>query len=439
MKRIVIWGLLAISWAYGQQHVELEIVGEAIKKSDIAVPDFALLERSGLYDKPWRTLNEVLRNDLIYSGYFNVLAESRIRMIKSPHIGPIDFAEWGSIEAQHLVVGSVQNKDGKMYVEVRVYEVATKQHIIAKAYHTKPELARKTAHIIADEIMLHLRNIQFATSKIIYTQERTKKMPDGDRPIKEIYMMDYDGFSPVPLTEGGLALSPSAVVSGNNTLIAYCVYEKAFTYDASYGLYFKPSLTARPQVLFSDNKRKASTPALSPDGRKVAFSIAQDGNVDIYVMNLDGSDLLRLTRHPGVDTNPSWAPGGGSLTFTSDRTGAPQIYLMDGDGLNLRRITFDYDYCDSAVYNPHYDYISFVSRFENDFDIFIMDMKTTKNYRVTRYEGSNEDPCWGPDGERLAFCSNRTGSWQLFMVNRTGENLTQITRSGNNRNPTWIP
>lgn len=439
MKFAVGFLLVSALPLWSQTRVTGVIDDELIQKTNIAVPDFALLERSGVYDDAWHTVNEVLRNDLIYSGYFNVLAESRMRLIKSPHIGPVDFEEWGSIEAQHLVVGAISNKDGQMYVEVRVYEVATKQIVIAKAYRSRPDLARKTAHIIADEIMLHLRNIQFATSNIIYTQERQKASRDGDRPIKEIFMMDYDGHNPIPITEGGIALSPTAVVQNKNTLISYCVYEKAYTFNASYGLYFKPSLTARPQVLFSDPDRKASTPAISPDGHKVAFSVAQKGNVDIYVMNLDGSDLVRLTRHPGVDTNPSWAPGGKSLLFTSDRTGAPQIYMMDGDGLNLNRVTYDYDYCDSASWNPHYDYITYVSRFENDFDIFIMDMKTRKSYRVTRYEGSNEDPCWGPDGERLVFSSNRTGSWQLYMINRTGENLTQLTRRGNNRNPSWVP
>ena len=173
MKRIglVLW-ISAIGLS--QTHVEVDLVGERIEKSNIAVPDFALLERSGMYDEAWRTINEVLRNDLIYSGFFNVLSESRIRLIRSPHIGPIDFEEWGSIEAKHLVVGSIKNAEGRMNVEVRVFEVATKQHIIAKAFFTKPELARKTAHVIADEIMLHLRNIQFASSKIIYTRERSR-------------------------------------------------------------------------------------------------------------------------------------------------------------------------------------------------------------------------------------------------------------------------
>jgi len=251
--------------------------------------------------------------------------------------------------------------------------------------------------------------------------------------------MDYDGFNALPITRGGVALSPSAVKSGSETLLAYCVYENINTFRATYGVYFKPSLVSKPQVLFSELERRASTPALSNDGRKVAFSLAHNGNVDIHVMNLDGSDFLRLTRHPGVDTNPSWAPGDNSLLFTSDRTGAPQIYMMDADGLNKRRVTFENPYNDSASWNPHYDYIAYVSRFDNDFDIFVMDLKTAANYRLTRMQGSNEDPCWASDGERLCFSSNRNGPWQIFLVNRNGENLCQITRSGNNRNPVWIP
>ena len=59
----------------------------------------------------------------------------------------------------------------------------------------------------------------------------------------------------------------------------------------------------------------------------------------VYRVGLDGTDYLRLTRQPSVDTNPSWSPGGRSLIFTSDRTGSPQIYRMDADGLNTVRIT----------------------------------------------------------------------------------------------------
>jgi len=354
----IIWlagWMLFCGAALGQRQVVLDLDGTVVKKSKIAVPDFNLQEPSGVLDEAWRTINEVLRTDLKHSGFFEILPESRLKLIRDPHSGPIDFAEWGSVEAQHLVVGSIKNMDSRMYVEVRLYEVATGQHIIAKAYKSRPNLARKTAHVIADEIMLHLRNITFATSKIIFNREGRSSSDPDQRPVTELFIMDYDGFNSMPITRGGVALSPSAVKSGNETLLAYCVYEKMFTFSATYGLYFKPSLVSKPQVLYTDSEKRASTPALTQDGRKVAFSLAQRGNVDIFVMNLDGSDFLRLTRHPGVDTNPSWAPGGNSLLYTSDRTGAPQIYMMDADGLNKRRVTFENPYNDSASWNPHFD------------------------------------------------------------------------------------
>ena len=127
------------------------------------------------------------------------------------------------------------------------------------------------------------------------------------------------------------------------------------------------------------------------------------------------------------------------MIFTSDRTGTPQIYRMDADGLNQVRVTYENPYNDSAVRNPRYDYMAYVSRFDNKFDIFIMDLQNRQSYRVTRNQGSNETPCWSPDGEQLTFASDRGGSWQIYAVNKNGTNLRQITRSGNNRNPVWVP
>ncbi len=430
--------VLSQSGSGADREVEVDLIGSVVVKEKIAVPDFDLAPGFPEYGEAWRTINQVLRNDLANSGYFDVLSQERIRLIRSPHEGPIDFAEWGSIEAQHLVVGNIQGQGQQMRMEVRLFEVATQQPIIAKAYRGKPALARKMAHVVADDIMLHLRNSKFATSKIIYSKERPVAA-DPTRTLKELYIMDYDGFNPLPITRDGIALSPSAVKSGNDTLLAYSVYENAYTFNADYNIYLKPSLRSRPKPLFPHKNTRATSPSLSPDGKKIAFSMAREGNVDIFVMNIDGTDFLQLTRHPGVDTNPSWAPGGRSMVFTSDRTGSPQIYRMDADGLNVVRITNENPYNDSAAWNPRHDYIAYVSRFDNDFDIFIMDLQTRRNYRVTRLQGSNEGPCWSPDGEQLSFASNRDGSWQIYAINRNGTNLRKITSGGSNRDPIWVP
>ncbi len=439
MTRIWILFLLALPLlAQDSKPIDLIMRGKVVDRLKIAVPDFKLDHSKRELREAWETINQVLRADLANSGYFDVLGQDRLKLIKDPHVGPIDFREWGSIEAQHLAVGSISEQDDQMRIEVRLFEVTSQQSVIAQAYRGNPHLARKMAHVVADDIMNHLLKIKFATSKIIYSKE-TPSTVDATRNVKELFIMDYDGFNPLPITKGGLAISPSAIRSGNDTFLAYASFENAYTFNATYGIFFKPSLLSRPRSLFKEEGKRATAPSLSPDGKKVAFALAEDGNVDICVMNLDGSDFLRLTRHQAVDTNPSWAPGGRSILFTSDRTGTPQIYRMDSDGLNLVRVTRQNPYNDGGVWNPRYDYMAYVSRFDNDFDIFVMDLQTGDNYRVTNRQGSNENPHWSPDGEQLCFTSNRGGSWQIYAINKDGTNLRQITRSGNNRTPIWVP
>ncbi len=408
----------------------------SMAKDSIAVPDFDLPQNAEALRQPWETINTVLRQDLKNSGFFEVVSEERMRLIDSPHGRAIQWEEWGSIETQYLVLGSIKDEDGAMTVEVRLYEIASRKFILGRSFKSKPSLARKTAHVAADLILKHLRDSSFATSNIVYTARR--KNADRSRNIDELFIMDYDGYNPLPITRGGIAFSASAIKKGNDTYLAYAAFENIDTMKANYGIFLKPTLQSRPVPLFRDSKRRCTSPALSPDGKKVAFSLVEDGNSDVYVMNLDGTGLLRLTRNAAVETNPSWATGGRSLLFTSDRTGAPQIYQMDVDGLNQTRVTQENPYNDSASWNPRYDMICYVSRFNNDFDIFIMDMQTRKNYRVTHNQGSNETPCWSPDGEQLCFASNRSGNWQIYAINKDGSNFRQVTFEGSNRDPVWV-
>ena len=74
-----------------------------------------------------------------------------------------------------------------------------------------------------------------------------------------------------------------------------------------------------------------SFPAWSPDGQTIAFSRDAGGNVDIYTVNIDGSNLLRLTDTPGHDTLPAYLPNG-DLVFRTTRSGSWSIWKMKGDG-----------------------------------------------------------------------------------------------------------
>jgi len=82
-------------------------------------------------------------------------------------------------------------------------------------------------------------------------------------------------------------------------------------------------------------------PAWSPLGNKIAFTSDRDGNEEIYISNLDGTGVVRLTDNPGKDYGPSWSPDGKQIVFTSNRDGMfnEEIYIMNTDGTGLQNLT----------------------------------------------------------------------------------------------------
>jgi len=95
-------------------------------------------------------------------------------------------------------------------------------------------------------------------------------------------------------------------------------------------------VTALPQTGLDD-----SDPAWSGDGRQIAFVSRRDGNAEIYAIQSDGSNLRRVTHHPGSDGHPAWLPGNSRLVFSSDRAGQAALFLADLDGSEPTRLTFD--------------------------------------------------------------------------------------------------
>lgn len=92
--------------------------------------------------------------------------------------------------------------------------------------------------------------------------------------------------------------------------------------------------------------------AWSPDGRKIAFVSYRDGNMEIYVMNADGSGVTRLTNHPGSDAHPAWSPDGRKIAFQSDRDGNSEIYVMNADGSGVTRLTYSPAYDGEPAWSP---------------------------------------------------------------------------------------
>jgi Tol biopolymer transport system component len=83
-------------------------------------------------------------------------------------------------------------------------------------------------------------------------------------------------------------------------------------------------------------------PAWSPDGTRIAFQSDRDGDMEIYVVSADRSEILQLTDNEAMDLYPTWSPDGTRIAFTSNRDGNLEIYVMNADGTEQTRMTDNY-------------------------------------------------------------------------------------------------
>ena len=377
------------------------------------------------------TISTVVWNDMEFASVYRLVPKRNYRIAQaSENSGDIDFYQWESIGADILIRGVTEIQRERLVTEVRIYAIRAQEMVFGKRYEGPTSAARRMAHRIADDILIQAGNYRgINQTKVAYTSDRR-----GER-SKEIYLMDYDGFSQQPLTANrSLNLTPTWSPSGQS--LAYISYR-----TGTPSLHLAHIYEGRGE-LFDTGGGMALNPAWSPDGTRLAFTATHEGNSELYLINSDGTRLQRLTHHPSIDTSPCWSPTGREIAFTSDRTGSPQIYAMDSDGLNLRRVSYQGSYNDSPSWSPsrQYSEIAYASRIERGpFDIVVYNLATKQIRQLTTGRGSNENPDWSPNGLHLVFTSSRTGSEQVYTMNRDGSNQRRLTREGNNKTPRWGP
>ena len=377
------------------------------------------------------TLSSVIWTDLEYAALYR-LVPKRLYSIIAGNVTPgtIDYYQWESIGTDILIVGTAEIQRDRLVSEVRLYAVQAQEMVFGKRYEGPPSAARTMAHRISDDILLQAGNYHgVARTKIAFSSDR-----HGEN-SKEIYVMDYDGQNQRPLT-ANRSLNITPTWSPDGQALGYISYRRSSP-DLFLAFIFQgrgEALVNGPGMTFS--------PSWSPDGQQIAFTSTRDGNSEIYVIKIDGSGLKRVTEHPSIDTSPCWSPNGREIAFTSDRSGAPQLYVMGADGLNLRRISYEGSYNDSSTWSPsrQYSEIAYSSRIERGpFDIVVYNFETKQVRQLTTGRGSNESPSWSPNGLHLTFTSTRTGSPQVYTMNRDGSNQRRLTSVGNNTTPKWGP
>ncbi len=176
---------------------------------------------------------------------------------------------------------------------------------------------------------------------------------------------------------------------------------------------------------------------------RVAFHSDRAGELDIWTMNADGSDLRQLTDSPGRDLEPDWSPDGKTLVFSSarDNPNSVQLYLMDADGGNQRPV-MAFSPADhlGARWSPDGSQILFYSNAERNMEIFTVRANGLGLRNVSQNPANDFMPDWSPDGQRIVFVSDRDNSRELYVMNADGSNQVRLTDSFiDELRPRWSP
>jgi TolB protein len=419
-----------------QQPSEVAVVisGDPGTPPRYAIPDFVALTPDAA--EAAKTVAQVLWDDLSFEREFYLIPRDTYASIpaaRSPD--QIPFNAWNELGADAVLFGMVQKTGANVRVEVRLFNVRTRQSVFGKEYTGTDANPRLFAHTVADEIHQQQRALRgVARTKLAFSSDRNRERMVGtveNRDVKEIYISDYDGANGRRITTNRqLNLTP--VWSPDARSIAYTSYRRGYP-DLFIALIYQ-GLQQEPTKGGTQNW----LPMFSPDGSRIVFTSSREGNPELYIINRDGSGLRRLTNHPAIDTTPTWSPTGTQIAFTSDRAGQPQIYIVGADGLNLRRLTTAESYADRPTWSPApFNEVAFAARTGPGYDIKIYDLATGVTRQITFGEGSNESPAYAPNGRHIAFTSTRTGRTQVFTIGRDGRGVRQVTRDGNNYTPSW--
>ena len=367
-------------------------------------------------------ISAIIRADLERSGQFRSVDASGEAMDETTRP---DMSVWRQRTADALAGGSVTRlPDGRYDVRFRLWDVVKGQDLGGQGYVVPQADLRLAAHKIADYIYEKLTG-----EKGVFSTRLAYVTKAGSR--YTLWVADSDGEnaqaalgSPEPI------ISPTWSPTGAQ--LAYVSFESRkpviYVHDVS---------TGRRRLL-ANFRGSNSAPAWSPDGRNLAVTLSRDGGSQIYLISASGGEPRRLTQSQSIDTEPVFSPDGASIYFVSDRGGAPQIYRMPASGGNAQRVTFNGSYNVSLTVSPDGRYLAYVSR-TGGYKLQVMELASGNVTAVTD-TAEDENPSFAPNSRLIVYATRQGGREALMTTTVDGKIKARLAgRSGDIREPSWGP
>lgn len=404
--------------------VEIVVGGGNFTPLPIAIPDFA--SSDPMFG---REIAEIVRSNLRRSGLFAPLDLASLPQQVGDVANQPDFSIWRGINVDALVMGQVE-RGGQVQSSVRVWDTQAAQQVVGKSYGTDPQSYRRIAHIVSDAIYESLAGAPgYFDTRIVYVAETG---PKANR-TKRLAIMDQDGANVQYITSGNsLALTPR--FSPSQQMLTYLNFE-----DGNPQVYLLDLNSGQQQRLGSFGQMTFS-PRFSPDGSTIAFSVEQAGTTNIYAISTRGGRPVQLTSGAAIDTSPCYSPDGSRIVFESDRGGSPQLYIMGAGGGGAQRISYGEGTYSTPVWSPTGELIAFTRQSGGQFHIGIMNPDGSGE-RLLASSFHMEGPTFCPNGRVIMYFSDPGGDSgpSLYSVDIWGRNQQQIPTESFASDPAWSP
>ncbi len=265
------------------------------------------------------------------------------------------------------------------------------------------------------------------TKKIAFISDR-----DGNR---EIYIADlawmdgYDQWSVNNLKNISKSLENdwTPVFSPIDKKIAFSVY---FPENDNYDI-FTMDYDGGNKENISMSPSYDQFPQFSPDGSYIIYQGWERGKMEIFFSNLVEKNRINITRNNNfndiVSHGNAFSPNGQQIVFTSDRDGNRNIYLMNINGSELEQLTSH----NAEDYEPTFsidgNLIVFTSERDGNKEIYKIDVRTKKMNNLTNNPGDDWNPRFYPDNQKVIFQSTRDGNWEIYRMELNGGSQTNLS------------